>query len=60
MDKKNNKRCFPPPIAVVPQAFSDAMTYGQRQYYMWQIICQLDERVTELEEEVNRLTGNNQ
>lgn len=46
-----------PPQLVIPTSFQDCLTYGQRQNYMWKVIEQLDERVKELEEKIEELTG---
>lgn len=45
-----------PPRLVIPQSFEECLTYGQRQLYMWKVIQELQDRVTELEEKVEELT----
>lgn len=47
--------CFPARL-VIPESFAECLTYGQRQLYMWQVIEELQERVAELEEEIENLT----
>lgn len=41
-----------PPQLVIPTSFQECFTYGQRQYYMWKVIEELEERITTLEEEL--------
>ena len=41
-----------PPRLIIPTSFSECLTYGQRQYYMWKVIEQLQERVEDLEEQL--------
>lgn len=41
-----------PPRLIIPTSFSECLTYGQRQYYMWKVIEQLQERIEELEEQL--------
>ena len=54
----NNNYRIPkfPPRLVIPQSFQDCLSYGQRQLYMWKVIQELQDRVTELEEKVEELT----
>lgn len=54
---RNNNRIpnFPPRL-VIPTSFQDCLSYGQRQLYMWKVIQELQDRVTELEEQVEELT----
>lgn len=47
--------CMPARL-VIPTSFEECLTYGQRQLYMWEVIKQLQDRVTELEEKVDELT----
>lgn len=55
---RNNNYRIPkfPPRLVIPQSFQDCLSYGQRQLYMWKVIQELQDRVTELEEQVEELT----
>lgn len=55
MDGKYTIPKFPPRL-IIPTSFDDCLTYGQRQYYMWKVIEELDNRVKELEEKVEELT----
>lgn len=41
---------------IIPTSFEECLTYGQRQLYMWQCIQELQERVAELEQQVEDLT----
>lgn len=45
-----------PPRLIIPTSFDDCLTYGQRQYYMWKVIEELEERITELEDALEELT----
>ena len=45
-----------PPRLIIPTSFSDCLTYGQRQWYMWKVIEQLQDRIEELEEQIENLT----
>lgn len=45
-----------PPRLIIPTSFSDCLTYGERQYYMWKVIEELEERITELEDALEELT----
>lgn len=38
-----------PPGFIVPTTWNQCMTYYEEQYYMWQVIQQLQDRVEELE-----------
>lgn len=42
-----------PPRLIIPTSFEDCLTYGQRQYYMWKVIEQLQEEIDELKELTN-------
>ena len=41
---------------IIPTSFSECLTYGQRQWYMWKVIEQLQDRIEELEEQIENLT----
>ena len=41
---------------IIPTSFEECLTYGERQLYMWQCIQELQERVAELEQQVEDLT----
>lgn len=56
MGKKNYNIPKFPPRLVIPTSFQDCLSYGQRQLYMWKVIQELQDRVTELEEKVEELT----
>ena len=59
MDGKYVIPKFPPQL-VIPTSFSECLTYGQRQNYMWKVIEQLEERVQTLEQEIENLTTDNE
>ena len=56
MGNKNYSSPKIPPRLVIPQSFQDCLSYGQRELYMWKVIQELQDRVTELEEQVEELT----
>lgn len=47
----NNHNCGPcfPPILALPESFEACLTYGERQFVLYNMIQDLDERVTALE-----------
>lgn len=49
-----------PPRLIIPESFSDCLTYGQRQYYMWKVIEQLQEEIEELQHTIEELTNDNE
>lgn len=51
MNRPNNYWCGA--RLIIPTTFEDCLTYGQRQYWLYQQIVSLDERVTVLEEALN-------
>lgn len=55
-DKTMAKKWLPipplPPGFIVPTTWNQCMTYYEEQYYMWQVIQQLQERIEELEEQL--------
>lgn len=55
----NEKYTIPPfpPRLIIPTSFEECLTYGQRQYYMWKVIEQLQNRIDDLEERVEALEG---
>lgn len=56
MDGKYTIPKFPPQL-IIPTTFEECLTYGQRQNYMWKVIEELDQRVTDLENQINELTN---
>ena len=48
-----------PPRLIIPTSFEECMTYGQRQYYMWKVIEQLQNEIEDLQDRVEALEGNN-
>ena len=47
----NNHNCGPhfPPMLAIPESFEACLTYGERQLVLYNMIQDLDERVTALE-----------
>lgn len=60
MNNPNNYWCGA--RLVIPETFEDCLSYGQRQYWLYQQIVALDARVTALEEalNINQNTQNSQ
>ncbi len=54
MDGKYTIPKFPPRL-IIPTSFEECLTYGQRQNYMWKVIEELEERISELEEQLTNL-----
>ncbi|MBO7733321.1 MAG: hypothetical protein J6S67_12225 [Methanobrevibacter sp.] len=46
-----------PPRLIIPTSFEECLTYGQRQYYMWKVIEQMQDKIDELEERIEALEG---
>lgn len=40
------------PQLIIPTSFSECLTYGQRQNYMWKVIEELEERIQDLEDQL--------
>ena len=41
---------------IIPSSFEECLTYGERQLYMWDCIQQLQDKVEELEQQIEDLT----
>lgn len=46
-----------PPRLIIPTSFEECLTYGQRQYYMWKVIEELQDEIEELEDRIEALEG---
>ena len=44
---------------VIPESFEDCLSYGQRQYFLYKMIEELQDRVEVLEQKVEELENGN-